>query len=71
MTLTLTPLPGIPLVQPGDDLAELCLQALQRAEISLMDGDILVLAQKIVSKAEGRLVRTTQSCRSPRDLPLR
>jgi coenzyme F420-0:L-glutamate ligase / coenzyme F420-1:gamma-L-glutamate ligase len=56
MTLTLTPLPGIPLVKPGDDLAELCLQALQRAEISLMDGDILVLAQKIVSKAEGRLV---------------
>jgi coenzyme F420-0:L-glutamate ligase/coenzyme F420-1:gamma-L-glutamate ligase len=56
MTLTLTPLPGIPLVRPGDDLADLCIQALQRAEISLSDGDILVLAQKIVSKAEGRLV---------------
>jgi coenzyme F420-0:L-glutamate ligase/coenzyme F420-1:gamma-L-glutamate ligase len=56
MTLTLTPLPGIPLVRPGDDLAELCIQALQRAEICLTDGDILVLAQKIVSKAEGRLV---------------
>jgi coenzyme F420-0:L-glutamate ligase/coenzyme F420-1:gamma-L-glutamate ligase len=56
MALILTPLPDIPLVQPGDDLAEICLQALQRAEISLDDGDILVLAQKIVSKAEGRLV---------------
>jgi coenzyme F420-0:L-glutamate ligase/coenzyme F420-1:gamma-L-glutamate ligase len=44
------------MVQPGDDLADLCRQALQRAGIRLIDGDILVLAQKIVSKAEGRLV---------------
>lgn len=55
MTLVLTPLPEIPLVQPGDDLVALIEQALQRAAISLQDGDILVLAQKIVSKAEGRL----------------
>lgn len=56
MTLTLTPLPGIPLIQPGDDLAELAWQALQKAGIALQDGDILVFAQKIVSKSEGRLV---------------
>lgn len=55
MTLVLTPLPGIPLIQPGDDLVDLIEQALRRAGISLQDGDILVLAQKIVSKAEGRL----------------
>ena len=54
--LTLTPLPGIPLIQPGDDVALIILEALNRAEIALQDGDILVLAQKIVSKAEGRLV---------------
>jgi coenzyme F420-0:L-glutamate ligase/coenzyme F420-1:gamma-L-glutamate ligase len=54
MTLTLTPLPGIPLVQAGDDLAQLLLEALDRASIHLQDEDILVLAQKIVSKAEGR-----------------
>jgi coenzyme F420-0:L-glutamate ligase/coenzyme F420-1:gamma-L-glutamate ligase len=56
MTLSLTPLAGIPLVQPGDNLSALVLAALQCAAISLQDGDILVVAQKIVSKSEGRLV---------------
>jgi coenzyme F420-0:L-glutamate ligase / coenzyme F420-1:gamma-L-glutamate ligase len=56
MVLTLTSLPGIPMVQPGDDLAMLIQDALTGAGIQLEDGDILVLAQKIVSKAEGRLV---------------
>jgi coenzyme F420-0:L-glutamate ligase/coenzyme F420-1:gamma-L-glutamate ligase len=54
--LTLTPLAGIPLVRPGDDLAAIVLAALDRSGIQLADGDVLVLAQKIVSKAEGRLV---------------
>ena len=54
--LTLTPLAGIPLIQPGDDLAEMVLSALQTSHLDLQDGDILVLAQKIVSKSEGRLV---------------
>jgi coenzyme F420-0:L-glutamate ligase/coenzyme F420-1:gamma-L-glutamate ligase len=56
MTLTLTPLSGIPLVRPGDDLAGILLQALQSTGLTLQGGDILVLAQKIVSKSEGRLV---------------
>jgi len=55
-SLTLTPLVGIPLIQPGDDLAAIILQALQESKVQLVDGDILVLAQKIVSKAEGCLV---------------
>lgn len=54
--LTLTALPGIPLVEPGDDLAALILSALHRTGTSLSDGDVLVVAQKIVSKAEGRLI---------------
>ena len=54
--LQLTPLTGLPLVEPGDNLAEMVLDALSRSAIRLSDGDILVLAQKIVSKAEGRLV---------------
>ena len=54
--LTLSALPGIPLIKPGDDLATLILEALTRAEIALQTGDVLVLAQKIVSKAEGRQV---------------
>jgi len=54
--LTLTALPGIPLVEPGDDLASLALRALAQAEVRLEEGDALVFAQKIVSKSEGRLV---------------
>ena len=56
MTLTITPLPEFPLIESGDDLTELILVAVERAGISLAAGDILVLAQKIVSKAEGRRV---------------
>lgn len=55
-TLQLTPVPGLPLVEPGDDLDTLVLAALSRLNFQLSDGDILVLAQKVVSKAEGRLV---------------
>ena len=51
------PIPGIPLVQPGDDLAALIVGAAEAAGLPLQSGDILVVAQKIVSKAEGRLVR--------------
>ena len=54
--LTLTALPGIPLVEPGDDLATLIAGALARAGLVLQPGDVLVVAQKIVSKAEGRFV---------------
>lgn len=56
MNLTLHPVQGIPLISPGDNLASIILDSLQRDGIELQDGDILVLAQKIVSKAEGRLV---------------
>lgn len=56
MTLSLNPLPGIPLIRQGDNLADIILRSLERAHITLSDGDILVLAQKIVSKAEGRMV---------------
>jgi len=59
-SLHLTPLPGLPLVKPGDDLPQLLLAGLAAAGLSLEDGDILVLAQKIVSKAEGRLVNLTE-----------
>lgn len=52
--LEITALPGIPLVRPGDDLAALILAALGRAETALASGDTLVIAQKVVSKAEGR-----------------
>jgi len=56
MALTFTPIPKIPLIQPGDNLADLLLGAIQDAHLTLEDNDILVLAQKIISKAEGRQV---------------
>lgn len=56
MTLTFTPIPQMPLVCPGDNLVDLLLVSMQTARITLEDGDILVVSQKIVSKAEGRLV---------------
>jgi coenzyme F420-0:L-glutamate ligase/coenzyme F420-1:gamma-L-glutamate ligase len=56
MPLTLYPLPGLPDVQPGDDVAALLLAALAQARLSLQAGDVLAIAQKIISKAEGRLV---------------
>jgi len=54
--LTLTPLSEIPLIRQGDNLADIILNALPENNIALEDNDILVLAQKIVSKAEGRAV---------------
>ncbi len=48
---------GMPSIQPGDDLAALILHRLYSQGEQLQPGDILVVAQKIVSKAEGRLVK--------------
>jgi coenzyme F420-0:L-glutamate ligase/coenzyme F420-1:gamma-L-glutamate ligase len=56
LQLVFTALPGLPLVHPGDDLAELVQTGLDAANLRLADGDVLVVAQKVVSKAEGRLV---------------
>lgn len=58
-TLSFTTLPGIPVIKEGDDLAEIILRALRTADMSLEDSDVLVLAQKIISKAEGRMVNLT------------
>ena len=54
MKLELTPLPDIPMVHAGDDLVKMISEGVTRAGITMSDGDILVVAQKIVSKAEGR-----------------
>lgn len=63
--LVLTPLAGIPLVRPGDDLPDLLLQSMARARLTLRAGDILAVTQKVVSKAEGRLVDLAQIAPSP------
>ena len=56
MALSLTSLPNIPLIRRGDHLADILLNSIKAASLELQDNDILVLAQKIVSKAEGRMV---------------
>jgi coenzyme F420-0:L-glutamate ligase/coenzyme F420-1:gamma-L-glutamate ligase len=54
--LSVQALPGMPMIRAGDDLAAMISGALERAAVALHDGDVLCVAQKIVSKAEGRLV---------------
>lgn len=68
--ITLSALPNIPLVQRGDDLTGIVLRGLQDARLTLADGDVLVIAQKIVSKAEGRMVRLDDIVPSPRAIEL-
>lgn len=55
--LLIFPVPSFPMVGEGDDLAMLVVMGCEAAGIVLQDGDILVLAQKILSKAEARSVR--------------
>lgn len=59
-SLLLTPLIDIPMIQPGDDLVSVLHASLRATGVELVDGDILVVAQKIVSKAEGRLINLRQ-----------
>src|SRR5580700_9016370 len=54
--LTLSVVPGIPLLLPGDDIGAIIVAALDKAGLSVSDGDIIVVAQKAVSKCQGRTV---------------
>lgn len=54
--IQLIPIRGIPEVRPGDDLGLMIARAADKMKFKMADGDIIVVAQKIVSKAEGRLV---------------
>ena len=56
MAFSVTGIEGVPLIRAGDDLCDILLGVIY-TRTSLRDGDVLVVAQKIVSKAEGRLVR--------------
>jgi len=68
--LVLSAVTGIPLIQEGDILAEIIYQAAMDCDLNFEDGDVLVLAQKIVSKAEGRLVNLTSVTPSKEALEL-
>ena len=54
--MNITPIRGIPLIKPGDDLAKIIFRSISENAITLEDDDIIVIAQKVVSKCENRLV---------------
>jgi coenzyme F420-0:L-glutamate ligase/coenzyme F420-1:gamma-L-glutamate ligase len=69
-SLEVVPLAGLPLIGPGDDLLGLIASALEPNDVTLRAQDVLVVAQKIVSKAEGRIVDLATVEPSPRALEL-
>src|ERR1051325_576106 len=65
-SVTFVAIPGIPRIEPGDSLASILIDAVKAAGLHVASGDILVVAQKIVSKAEGRYVALTDITPSQR-----
>ena len=65
MTIAVIPIPGLPLIGPGDDLGALLGDAIEVARVGLKAGDVVAVCQKVVSKAEGALVRLDEITASP------
>lgn len=63
--IALRVLQGIPEIEPGDDLARLLVETARQSEFAIRDGDILVIAQKVVSKSEGRYIHLPDVLASP------
>jgi coenzyme F420-0:L-glutamate ligase/coenzyme F420-1:gamma-L-glutamate ligase len=68
--LTLRSLSGFPLIRQGDNLADIVVRALSENNISLQENDILVFAQKVISKAEGRSINLATVTPSARAIEL-
>ena len=64
--LSITPIAGLPEIQKGHSLAGLIAECAARQRFSFRDGDVVVVAQKIISKAEGRVVSLENIRPSPR-----
>lgn len=64
--VSLIAISNFPLIQPGDDLSRIILDRLKAMMMTLVDGDILVLAHKIVSKAEGRIINLEEIAPGPK-----
>lgn len=69
-TVTLIAIPDVPLIEPGDDLPRILIDALGKAHITLGERDVVVIAQKIVSKAENRYLELSTVEPSPQALEL-
>lgn len=70
MSLVITPLEDIPLIQKGDNLPKIVLHSLKKMQIILQNGDLLVFAQKGISKSEGRQVYLPDVTPSPKAIEL-
>jgi len=57
MTIAVIPIAGLPMIQPGDDLAALLADAIDTARVGVKPQDVVAVCQKVVSKAEGAVVR--------------
>lgn len=68
--MILTPLQHIPIIHQGDNLVEIVLSSLEKNNLALIDQDILVFAQKIISKSEGRAVNLVTVTPSQRAVEL-
>lgn len=65
MNVNIHPLTDMPLIEAGDDLSVLIVESLSKAHIKPVNGDVLVVAQKIVSKSEGHSVALSEVDPSP------
>jgi coenzyme F420-0:L-glutamate ligase / coenzyme F420-1:gamma-L-glutamate ligase len=66
LRMELLVLPGLPEIRKGHDLVRLIIDSSHQAKIAFQNGDVLVIAQKVVSKSEGRFVRLSTVKPSPR-----
>ncbi len=66
--VTLIPIDGLPEIKPGDDLATMIVSCLKKSGRAFQKGDVLALAQKIVSKSEGRIRKLADVTPGPRAL---
>jgi coenzyme F420-0:L-glutamate ligase/coenzyme F420-1:gamma-L-glutamate ligase len=70
MTIAVIPVPGLPMIEPGADLALLLGNAIDDARVGLKANDVVVVCQKVISKAEGAVVRLADVTPSPFALEL-
>lgn len=63
-------LEGLPLIKSGDDLASLIVSEAKTNDVAIEDGDIIVIAQKVVSKAEGRIIQLDEVTPSEKALEI-
>ncbi|HDD33544.1 MAG TPA: coenzyme F420-0:L-glutamate ligase, partial [Thermofilaceae archaeon] len=50
-------IPGVPEIGPGDDLARIIVEKALESGVGIEDGDVIVVASKVVAKAEGRILK--------------